>query len=345
MVSHMKAWRYSVVHGKLEDSLVLSESVPAPENSALAVDQLLIQVISAALNPVDYKLPEAPVVGRIMIKRPATPGLDFAGRIVATHPNNKDFREGQLVFGGLSHSSQYGTLGQFIVAKSSECALLPTGVNPDDAASVGTAGTSALQALPTAIVKPGAKVFINGGSGGVGTWTVQFAKVLGAHIVTTCSTSNVSRCERLGADEVIDYTKVDLVEELKRRGDVYDLIVDNVGNNPALYSNSNILLKPGGSLIQVGVGAGLSFKGIFASAAKQMAQYLPGARGYHFIQMDNNSKSFLQIGQWLVEGKVRAHVDTSFGWEDVPAAFRKLREGHVKDKLVIRIPNESVIEE
>ena len=83
--------------------------------------------------------------------------------------------------------------------------MLPEGVEPDHAAAVGTAATTAFQSLLPGVVKPGSKVFINGGSGGVGTFRIRFAKTLGAEVTVTCSTGNVDLCKSLGADEVLDY--------------------------------------------------------------------------------------------------------------------------------------------
>ncbi|SCO92608.1 related to zinc alcohol dehydrogenase [Fusarium oxysporum] len=337
----MKTWQYSTVTGTLEESLSFVEDAPMPDASNLRPDQLIIQVISAALNPVDYKLPESGLVGRIMIPRPATPGLDFCGRIYATHANNTTFKKGELVFGGLAGGFRFGTLGEYSVVSTAECARLPPGVQPDHAAAVGTAATTAYQSLPPHIVKPGAKVFINGGSGGVGTWAIQFAKVRGAHVVTTCSTRNIGRCKEFGADEVIDYTKGNIVDSLKAQGEAFDLIIDNVGDSAVLYDNRNTLLKPSGMFVQVGVGESLSIASIASTGSRQLWQYIPSERSFYFVNQNNKAEYFQQIGQWMTEGRVRAFVDTSFSLDRVVEAFKELRKGHVRDKLVIHVEQQT----
>lgn len=333
----MKTWQYSTLTGTLEQSLSLVEDAPMPDTSTLEPEQMIVQVISAALNPVDYKLPEAGLLGKMMIPRPATPGLDFCGRVYATHPSNTKFKKGDVVFGGLAGACRFGTLGEYTLASTTECAKLPPGVDPDHAAAVGTAATTAYQSLPPDHVKPGAKVFINGGSGGVGTWAIQFAKARGAYVVTTCSTRNVDRCSNLGADEVIDYTEDDLISKLKARGESFDVITDNVGDSSVLYQNRIALIKPGGIFIQVGVGESLSAASMASMGARQLRQCVPGERSFYFVKQANKAEYFEQIGQWMAEGSVRAFVDTSFSYAQVVEAFAILRKGHAQDKLVIRV--------
>jgi NADPH:quinone reductase-like Zn-dependent oxidoreductase len=335
----MRAWVYPSINGKIEDSISFEESVPVPDRSSLAKDQLLIKVISAALNPVDYKLPESGYAGSIMITKPATPGIDYCGRVIGKHPSNNAFEEGQVVFGSFSRTPKLGTLAEYTVISSAECARLPVGIDHDHAAAVGTAATTALQSLPATVVKPGAKIFINGGTGGVGSWGIQFAKAMGAEITTSCSTGNIELCRQLGADYVIDYRKQDVLKSVKAMGRVFDLFVDNVGDNPAMYKSCSEFLKPGGSYIQVGVGGSVTMAGIASSFKKTLLSHL-GLNGgilFQFIHANNATEYLTQIGQWIVEGKAKAVIDKIFSLEQVPDAFRLLREGHVRGKLVIRV--------
>ncbi|KAM0206899.1 hypothetical protein ACHAPA_011898 [Fusarium lateritium] len=333
----MKAWQFSNVSTTLEESLVLAQDAKMPDSTTLGPTQMIIQVLWAALNPVDYKLPESGLIGRLMIPQPAIPGLDFCGRVHTKHADIDTFQEGQLVFGGLAGPSRFGTLGEYALVSTSECASLPHGVKPEHAAAIGTAATTAYQSIPASIVKPGARVFINGGSGGVGTWAVQFAKARGAYVVTTCSTKNVDRCSLLGADEVLDYTKIDLVSHLKSLGNPFDILADNVGNNMDLYRERDTLLNPNGMFVQVGVGESVSLNGIVSTGFKQLRQYVSGQKSYYFVNQDNKAEYFKQIGVWMAEGKVRAFIDTRFSYDQVPDAFRELRKGHTADKLVIQV--------
>lgn len=329
----MRTWQYSAIHGNLEDSLTLKDDVPIPSISSLRKDELIVEVISASLNPVDYKLPGTPIVGRLMVSRPATPGIDLCGRVAGKHPANTSFEEGQLVFGGYNMINQRGTLSQYCVIPMANVAPVPEGVDPHHAAAVGTAATTAYQSLMPSTLQAGAKIFINGGSGGTGTWGIQFAKALGASVVATCSTANVELCKQIGADEVVDYKKTDIVADLKARGNVFDLVIDNVGSTTGLYDHSKQYLKPGGTFVLVGVG-GMSISGIFSTMMKQLR---PGQKGFYFVQQKNDRKFFEQIGRWMGEGKARAVIDSTFSFEEVQQAYRKLREGRAKGKIVVRV--------
>ncbi|CCF42049.1 zinc-binding oxidoreductase [Colletotrichum higginsianum] len=337
----MRSWQYSAVDGRLEDCLTLKEDTPAPQKSSLGKDELIVEVISASLNPVDYKIPVSTLLGRLMITRPATPGLDFCGRVVATHPSNDAFKAGQIVFGGYPGPSQRGTLAEYIIISGANCTPVPEGVDPDQASAVGTAATTAYQSLMPDTLKAGGKIFINGGSGGTGTWTIQMAKALGVEVVTTCSGKNIDLCRQLGADEVIDYRTRDVVAELKSRGKVFDLVIDNVGGTSALYDISSTILKPGGTFSSVGVGEALSLSGIFSDVCKLLRPSFLGGKPFYFVQMDNTAETFRRIGDWMAQGKARAVIDSSFAFEDVPAAYSKLREGHAKGKIVVHVAGAS----
>ncbi|KAH7131085.1 zinc-binding oxidoreductase [Dactylonectria macrodidyma] len=338
MADTMQAWQYSAVTGKVEDSISVND-IPKPTAASLAKGQLIVQVITAAINPVDYKLPEAGFIGRMMIPRPATVGLDFCGRVVAKHPSSNAFEEGQLVFGAYTSFTGAGTLSQQIVVPEKFCALLPPGVDPDHGAAVGTAATTAYQSLMPDTLKPGAKIFINGGSGGIGTWAIQFAKALGAEVTVTCSTANVELCRQLGADEVIDYKTVDVIPSLKEKTHDFDLVIDNVGKDDELFNIREGLLKPTGTFVQVGIPA-VEFSQTISTVKKTIWPSIRGGRKYYFVNMKNNTEFFTRIGQWMDEGKAKAVIDTVYKWEDVLLAFRKLREGHVRGKLVIHVATE-----
>jgi NADPH:quinone reductase-like Zn-dependent oxidoreductase len=338
MADTMQAWQYSAVQGKVEDSISVND-VAKPTASSLAKGQLIVQVITAALNPVDYKFPEAGFIGRMMIPRPATVGLDFCGRVVAKHPSSTAFEEGQLVFGAYISLTGAGTLSQHIVIPEKFCAILPPGVDPDHGAAAGTAAITAYQSLMPDTWKSGAKIFINGGSGGTGTWAIQFAKAMGAEVTVTCSTANVSLCRKLGADEAIDYKTVDLVSSLKEKTHDFDLVIDNVGMDDELYNIREVLLKPTGTFVQVGIPAAVTLSQTVSTAKKIIWPSICGGRKYYFVNIENSAEFFTQIGRWMGEGKAKAVIDTAYKWEDVPLAFRKLRDGHVRGKLVVHVTN------
>jgi NADPH:quinone reductase-like Zn-dependent oxidoreductase len=182
----MKAWQWSQCPDVLENAIELNALAILPtRNRSLAPGESLIQVHAAALNPVDYKLPELPVVGRMAIFKPATPGLDFAGKVVQVGPECR-VKVGQMVFGKLEPKQQFGTLGEYVVGSRAGTVPIPDGVIAEEAATIGVCGLVTYQALAPN-VKAGDRIFVNGGSGGTGTFAVQIAKALGCHVTTTCS--------------------------------------------------------------------------------------------------------------------------------------------------------------
>jgi NADPH:quinone reductase-like Zn-dependent oxidoreductase len=182
----MRAWQWTQCTDTLENAITLHEAAPLPTSKRpLADGEALIQVHAAALNPVDYKLAELPVVGRMAISKPATPGLDFAGKVVQV-ASDCNVKVGEMVFGKLEPKQQFGTLGEYVVGSKAGTISMPTGISAEQGATLGVCGLVTYQCLAPN-VKLGDRVFINGGSGGTGTFAIQIAKALGCYVTTTCS--------------------------------------------------------------------------------------------------------------------------------------------------------------
>ena len=339
----MKAWQYSKTSGGLEKNLKLNTAASLPPAAhSLGADQVLVQVLSSSLNPADHKFAEIPVVSGFMIKKPASPAMDFSGRVVATGPNSKkisaeDLKPGQLVFGKTDGPNQYGTLAEYTIVSRSGCVPLPPGVNPDDAACIGVAALTAYQCI-VPHVKAGDRVFINGGSGGVGSFGIQIAKLKGCYVATSCSGVNVDLCKSLGADYVIDYRSKDVVAELKTLPK-FDLVADNVGTPDGLYWQAHHFMKEGTKYVQVG--GGLSLGAIYSLLSRMLwPGFLGGGkRAFEFLGAQNNYGQFEEIAGWMVEGKVKALIDGVYGMEDngPVKAFEKLKTGRAKGKVVVRV--------
>jgi NADPH:quinone reductase-like Zn-dependent oxidoreductase len=333
----MKAWQYTDASAGLEQSLKLVQTTkPFPQ--LLSKSELLIQVLSMSLNPADYKIPELGLASKFVVGTPAAPGADFCGKVVATHGANDRFTMGQMVFGRLDKPTKNGTLSEFVVVSQDGVVELRTDVGVDDAAAVGTAALAAYQSIvPFVKGLENPVIFINGGSGGVGTWAIQIAKVLGAEVSVSCSGSSEELVRELGANHVLDYTKVDVIKGLKNVGPVFDLFVDNVGTSTNLYKESEHFLKPNGRYVQVAVSASLS------SGAQMMDRMLRptwmggGTRAYSFVSIKTKQDDLVQLARWQAEGKIKAIIDEVFEYEDVPKAVEKLKTGHVKGKLVIHV--------
>ncbi|PVH70422.1 hypothetical protein DL98DRAFT_564177 [Cadophora sp. DSE1049] len=116
------------------------------------------------------------------------------------------------------------------------------------------------------------------------------------------------------------------------------LIVDNVGNTSDLYDLSSTILKPGGTFAQVGIGATMNFKSIAMTMKRSLlTSVLMGGRKYYFVNAKNSTESLAQIAQWMAEGKAKAMIDGKFTFAEVPQAFRRLRKGHTRGKIAIRV--------
>lgn len=327
----MKAWFWTSTSGGLENNIRLEEAAP-PSGQTLRKDQVLIQVISAALNPADYKLPELGYLVQLTIGTPATPGIDFCGRVVATGSAVQGYEQGRLVYGCLERPVKFGALAEYTVSSVSQIALLPSGVDLDHAASIGVAAQTAYQSIQPH-VRAGDHIFINGGSGGCGIFAIQFAKILGCHVTVSCSTRNIQFCRDLGADEVIDYTSVDIVQALKEKGQVFNLVVDHIASPANLYRECHHFLAPGKRFVQVGTGSLLTV----LNRLLRPSLLGGGKRPYRVLMFKNVKSQLTQIGQWIHEGKVTVPVDSTFEFEDTVQAFKKLRTQRVRGKIVIHV--------
>ena len=332
--SAMKAWQFSSITGGIEKTMRINPStpLPAPNNN-----QHLVKIIATALNPIDYKpIEKIPGVFPFAVTKPATPGIDFVGSIVKP-AEGSTLKAGQKVFGASGNSPiAGGALAQFNVAATSATVALPDNVDPIDAATVGVAGLTAYQSI-VPNVKQGDKIFINGGSGGTGLFSIQIAKAMRCHVTTTCSTANVALCRNIGADRVIDYRKEDVLEALKASGHQYDHAVDNVGTNKELFWHCHEFLKP--RALYIAVGGEPSLDHLTDSIIRKLwPSFLGGIKGNIVSFWPRpNTEDYSRIGDLMSSGKVKAVIDQSFKFEEAPQAVAKLKTGRAKGKIVVEV--------
>ena len=336
--STMRAWQYSSSKGGLEKNLKINSSARVPKPKA---SQHLVQITATALNPIDYKPAEKiPGVTQFLISKPATPGIDFAGTIV-TPASGSTLKAGQLVFGASGASPLAGgALVEFNVSGTDSTVALPDNLDPIDAATIGVAALSAYQSI-VPHVKEGDKIFINGGSGGTGVFGIQFAKVLGCHVTTTCSATNVELCKSLGADKVVDYKKESVLEALKNGGHKFNHAVDNVGMDTELTWQSHEFMQSGAVFITVGAEPTLA--GVADSVKRKLwPGFLGGMKGnVTGFWPSPKREDFQQIGDWMSTGKVRSVIDQKFEFEQAPQAIEKLKMGRAKGKIVIDVASKT----
>ncbi|KAF3041595.1 hypothetical protein E8E12_009376 [Didymella heteroderae] len=334
----MRAWQWTTCFSTLESAIILNSSAPLPK-SALGPGECLIRVHAASLNPVDYKLAELPIVGRMAIPKPATPGLDFAG-VVAKISSDSSLKIGQRVFGKLEPKQQYGTLGEYIVGSRAGTVPLPDGISFEEGATMGVCGLVTYQSL-VKNVKKGDRVLINGGSGGTGTFAVQIANALRCKVVTTCSGANVKLCKDLGADEVIDYQAENVTSVLEKSGRQFDFVLDNVGEPAALYWKAPTFTETDAKYVQIGSQVSLGFIYDLAFRFVIPTWLGGGERPFSFAFASTNFDDYQGLADLVAQGKVKPVIEEVFDFENVPDAYKKLRTGRAKGKIVVKVASKS----
>jgi NADPH:quinone reductase-like Zn-dependent oxidoreductase len=345
----MKAAAWHSTQGGIDKNLAATTTHPLTKTAhSLPPNSTLVRVSYAALNPVDYKVPEMPLLGRLAFSS-GIPGMDFAGTVVASTTSN--LQPGTRVFGMLAPPFG-GTLGEYVVVGGGRqgCVAVPDGVELRDACTLGVAGLTAWQTVAPFVVKSpvasgdyagaaaGSKVFINGGSGGVGSFQIQIAKLLGCHVTVSCSGANAEFCRDLGADEVIDYRTQDLVATLSRKGTQFDLIADNVFNGAAeLYWHSAKYLKPEGTYVTIAGNASVATVRNFLGCMFWPKFLGGGERKFRFVTCAANAEEFERLVGWMAEGRLRACIEQEFELGSAGEAYMRLKSGRTRGKLVVKV--------
>lgn len=296
-------------------------------------DRMVVKVHAASVNPLDWHY----MRGKPYIMRPMAGfgapkdirmGVDFAGTVESTGKGVTRFKVGDEVFGGAD-----GAFAEYVsVRGNGAVALKPSNITFEQAAAVPIAAITALQALrDQGRVQPGQTVLINGASGGVGTFAVQIAKVLGANVTAVCSTKNLAMVQSLGADRVIDYTREDFTRGTQR----YDLIMDNVGSHSA--SEYRRVLKPGGTLVIVGGSSDGRWVGGMSAAltAKLQAPFVSQKMGFFLAKLNHEDLDYL--GGLLQAGKITPVIDRRYNLTQTPEALAYLEAGHARGKVIINL--------
>jgi NADPH:quinone reductase-like Zn-dependent oxidoreductase len=225
-----------------------------------------------------------------------------------------------------------GALAEYVRGGVRSFVPKPANISFEQAAAVAVAGCTALQGLrDKGQLRPGQRVLINGGGGGVGTFTVQIAKALGGETTAVCGTHNVELIRSLGADRVIDYTR----EDFTRSGQRFDLILD-IAANRSLAACRRVL-APGGTLVIVGAaGNGRRLAPIAARMLAAAAWSRVGHRMLFFLA--TITRDDLIVLKGLIEaGTVTPVVDRTYPLSETAAAIRYLEQGHARGKVVITV--------
>jgi len=300
---------------------------PVPKDN-----EVLVKVHAASINSWDADLLRGrPFVNRLIfgILKPKITalGCDIAGRVVAVGKNVKQLQLGEDVFGDISGGS-WGGFAEYVCARENVLTLKPAGMTYEEAASVPQAAVLALQGLrDIGQIKKGQKVLINGAGGGVGTFAVQIAKSIGAHVTGVDSAKKLDIVRSIGADEVIDYTK----EDFTKNGERYDLILD-VAAYHSIFDYKRALSRKG-IYVMVGGSTARIFQVLFLGPWISMT----GSKKMGILAHKPNRKDLDFLKKLFEEGEVKPIIDRRYELSEVPEALRYFGEGHFKGKVVITL--------
>ncbi|MGX9189310.1 NADP-dependent oxidoreductase [Stenotrophomonas sp. Ker107b] len=305
-------------------------------------DDVLIRVHAASVNALDTKIRTGEFKLILPYRLPLILGNDMAGTVVSVGAGVQHFKPGDEVY-ARPDDDRIGTFAEFIAVNAASVALKPGNLTMAEAASLPLVALTAWQALvETAELKPGQKVFIQAGSGGVGTVAIQLAKHLGAFVATTTSTANVAWVKDLGADVVIDYKQQDFATELRD----YDVVLNCLGKDE--LTRSLQILKPGGHLISISgppTPAFATARGL-AWPLKQVMRLLShGIRSkaeqkgvtYTFVFMRASGQQLGEITSLVEAGAIRPVIDRVFPFQQTQDALAHVETGRAKGKVVVEM--------
>lgn len=294
---------------------------------------VLVRVQAAGLTRGDWHLMSGkPYLMRVMgfgFSRPANPvlGLELAGTVVEVGAKVTRFKVGDEVFG-----MGQGSFAEYACAKEAKLAKKPARLSFEQAAVLGISAATAMQSVcDVAKVTAGQRVLVIGASGGVGTFVVQLAKSLGAHVTGVCSTAKVDLVRSVGADQVIDYTQTDFAQQPER----YDVVFDLGGNSRV--SRLKSVLVADGTVVFIG---GEDDGNWVGGMGRQMGGALSSmfSRKKCKLQMPNENAADLErVAAFVEQGALTPALDRSYRLAEVPEAMRQLVAGRVRGKIAITI--------
>jgi NADPH:quinone reductase-like Zn-dependent oxidoreductase len=312
--------------------------VPAPQPKP---HDILVDVRAAGLNPVDFKFRQGKLRAIHRPKLPFVLGNELAGEVIAVGSGVERFRAGDRVFARLA-KDRGGAFAEQACIDEAYAAPMPRDLDFAAAAAVPLAGLTALQALRDELdVKPGQRVFISGGAGGVGTFAIQIAKWLGAHVTTTASKQGEALVRSLGCDEVIDYTSQDISAAGRR----FDAGLDLIGGKT--LEQMFEIMKPGTRIVSVAalpepqtaikdLAGGRALAALFWIVSYGIrARARRAGIGYRYLFMHPSGADLTQLAELIAQGKLKIIIDKTYPFADIVGALAYLETGRAKGKVVV----------
>ncbi|MFJ8412377.1 NADP-dependent oxidoreductase [Bacillus paramycoides] len=313
--------------------------VPTPEINEYEV---LAEIHAASINPIDFKIRDGKVKMLLKYEMPLILGNDFSGVIVKVGTKVTRFKVGDEIY-ARPRKDKIGTFAEYIAIHEDDIALKPKNLSFEEAASIPLVGLTSYQALHDIMhLQKGQKILIHAGSGGVGTFAIQLAKIMGATVATTASEAGVNLVKSLGTDEIINY-KTEKFEEILKN---YDAVFDTIGG--ATLEKSFDIIKNGGNIVSVSgmpnarfgkeFGSGFFKTLLFSLASKKLTALEKKHNAqYSFLFMKPSGDQLLIIANYIESGKIKPVIDRVFPFEDAQKAMEYSESGRAKGKIIIKI--------
>lgn len=315
----------AVNYGEADVLKLTTAQRPAPNANEVLIRNYATDVTAADIMMRTGK----PRIGRLYLglTKPKQPvlGFDFAGEIVAIGEAVTAFSIGDKVFGG---TTTLGCYAEFVCVNVNDViTTIPENTSYEEAAPIASSAITVLNFLKgLAHIKPNDRVLINGASGSLGTYAVQYGKYIGAEVTGVCSTTNLALVKSIGADYVIDYTKTNFTQNGKR----YDIIFDTVGKRS--FSECRKVLSPTGVYLSSVISLSLLLRSLLQSViGKQKAKFsatgaLPAKKRLGYLE---------EIAAIMASGQLKSVIDRTYTLEELPEAHRYVESGHKKGNVVI----------
>ncbi len=313
--------------------------MPTPEINQYEV---LAEIHAASINPIDFKIRDGKVKLLLKYKMPLILGNDFSGVIVKVGTKVTQFKVGDEIY-ARPRKDKIGTFAEYIAIHEDDIALKPKNLTFEEAASIPLVGLTSYQALHDIMqLQKGQKILIHAGSGGVGTFAIQLAKIMGATVATTASEAGENLVKSLGSDEIINYKKEKFEDILKN----YVAVFDTLGGT-ALEKSFDII-KSEGNIVSVSgmpnarfgkeFGSGFFKTLLFSLASKKLTALEKKHNAqYSFLFMKPSGDQLRIIAKYIESGQIKPITDRIFPFEDTQKAMEYSESGRAKGKIIVKI--------
>lgn len=321
------------------DDVVEIRNIPTPQ---IKNNEVLVEVYSSCINPLDYRVRNGAMKPLLKYKFPLILGTDFAGKVIQVGTQVSRFKVGDEVYGSLD-ARQMGAFSEYVVVADEYISLKPRNLDFDQAASLPLVALTVAQAFSDiAKVTAEQKVLIKAGSGGIGSFAIQYAKALGAEVATTTSAENSDMVRQLGADHIIDYRSQKFENILSN----YDAVLNTV-DGESLEASFSVLKKGGHMISLVGppdkkfaqnLGLNFIFQMICSFLGRKATSLAKKTKTHYTFHFVKPSGKQLEDVKSLVEvGKIVPVIDRAFSMNQTKEALSYVARGRSKGKVILKI--------